>query len=319
MDIVTDLAVIEILHSSCFRGPSDDAFGMRNARSGFHIWVIDGASSIAADPNRYRPDMSDPAWFARALSKRIFRLVGRAPLTASTLRHAVADCESRYMARCAGRVPPFEYPLAAMTYAHIRQVGGLFVINRLDFADCFLHLQPLRPSMPRPAMAVPAYPPYAPLARDGAAVAELRKRRRALMQNDAGSTVLTIRSGSAGCGVWSRLQVSGPTLLAIGSDGIERAWTSYGLLSFREAAAIMADRRALGLLAELRRWERGNIDHGLEVKAADDATLITVALGAGHSRPGDKTVARIRQNGLDYLRAPNGLRFGIGRGMCCVA
>jgi len=315
VETMVDLAVREVLHSSCSRARSEDAFGMRNTRSGFHVWVIDGASSIAADPNQYRPDMTDPAWFARALSLLIFRAVGHAPLTKSTLRQAVGDCEARYMKRCAGSVPPYEYPLAAMTYAHIRQAGRVFVINQLDFADCFLHVERLQPTEPRPAIASPAFPPYAPFEQDGTVVADLRKRRSAQIQDGAG-TALTIRSESAGCGAWRRTRMLGPILLAIGSDGIERAWASYGLLNLRQASRIMVRQRALGLLAGMRRWESGNANHGREIKVADDATLITAVLGAGNGLGGRGPVVRVRRNGLDYRRALGGLRFRVGEGLC---
>lgn len=44
------LSIREIGYSSASAGPSDDAFGFRRTRAGFHPWVIDGPTSLARKP-----------------------------------------------------------------------------------------------------------------------------------------------------------------------------------------------------------------------------------------------------------------------------
>src|SRR5258705_8230116 len=108
----------EIIRSAHSMGPCEDVFGYRRCAGGLHAWVIDGATSIAERQNQMRADMTDPAWFARAVSRGIFAAVKHGRLEKPALAAVLERLPHRYVERCGERGALCDYPLAAMTYLY---------------------------------------------------------------------------------------------------------------------------------------------------------------------------------------------------------
>ncbi|WP_010142456.1 hypothetical protein, partial [Oceanicola sp. S124] len=294
---------------------SEDAFGFRLTRSGFHLWVIDGATSLAGEPARYRPDMTDPAWFARRLSAGIAGSVLHAPLSPARLATLVQQIETDYMARCAGRVAEQDYPLAALTYLHVRSDRQGFCLSRLDHADCFAEITSARrPSRHRPGFAMPAVAPYRPLDLSGARGEAMRARRLAQIR-DCASTAVTLHPRSTATGTTARQILRGPARFIAGSDGLERYAAAYGLGPMADISALAAEGRALEALVRLRAWERANSAHQREVKTADDVLLLSGEIG---SRAGSGLAAlrRVERPGVTlWTSPPGGVSLRLGQGL----
>ena len=125
--------------------------------------MIDGATSIAAEQNQMRADMTDPAWFARAVSREIFAAVKHGRLEKPALATCSSACGDEYVERCGERVQLCDYPLAAMTYLHVESEGPRSVVWSLQWADCFIEhrpiAEPFRPAPPRRLSEVPLIVP----------------------------------------------------------------------------------------------------------------------------------------------------------------
>ena len=273
------MEVVEIVHASASRAPSDDAAGFRRVGGALHLWVIDGATSVSAVPNRADPALSDAAWFARSLSAAIHRSVIQAPLTPARLADLLRRIEARYRARVRGPLAAHDWPVAAMCYACIRVRGRRFVIEGLDYADCFLMARSTTGLRPQPGPTRrPPLPPDASLPKSDTLLAHLRARRGAQVERGVSSAV-TIRAESAGRGRRVRMAVRGPALVVLGSDGIARLWEAYGLETAAQAMQRFARHGALRGVLRLRDWERTHAGHGREIKPADDATVLLAVLG----------------------------------------
>jgi hypothetical protein len=274
--------LVEAIHSASGRWPSDDAFDWHLQDQTLHAWVIDGATSVSERPDKVRAGVSDASWFANALSRAIRRRVVYAPLTQARLADILADLLPRFEAMAGGALDAYDYPVAAMTYVSVTRRRDRFVLQGLQFADCFLHLQTLpKPQQGQNALhgALPARPLNASLPKTPEILAHLRARRSDQVLRDASSAV-TIFPRSAAQGTPFRFTRPGhlPIALLLGSDGIARLWEEYNLCTIHQSADRILRHGALGELVKLRHWEATHSGHGMSIKPADDATLLYIQL-----------------------------------------
>lgn len=106
---------------------NEDAWG----RAGDAVWVLDGATGVAASP--YLDEVSDAAWFSREVSGRFEAAFGAARSTSEAVLHGVRAAAGAARGVCdIGQVPAFELPSASLVVA--REVGcGLELTN---LGDC---------------------------------------------------------------------------------------------------------------------------------------------------------------------------------------
>lgn len=279
----------EIVFSSCSTAQSDDFYGFCRNRAGLHIWVVDGATSVSDRPCRMRPDMRDPAWFARALTAGMMRLLrfDAAPggLTQGRLAPLLAGLRVEYLRRAGPDLQSHDMPIAAMSYLCLRERGRTLDVTGLQYADCFFGLSAAWPRRAAGRLApLPGAPTNASLPRDPALMQRLRERRRAQVE-DLASSAIGLRPESAFCGAPIRLRHHGPGALMIGTDGFARIYEEYGLQSVRETRRRVMIEGALPTLTRIREFENGEHAARLSIKPADDVTLITASFVPG--RPGD--------------------------------
>ena len=214
-------APFEIVHSAPGLKPNDDAFGVAFARDAFHVWVIDGATSVSDVPCKVVPYLSDAGWFARALSQEIRRRLRFGELTEDALARSLAHLHARFEAGAGPGLEPHDYPVAAMTYLRVVRVGAAFEVRSLDFADCF-HAIVARPGTMRGlSCTLPLRLPDRGLPKSGPELDRLRARRAAQVK-DLASTAITTDPTSVGMGAWSRAVAQSGDVLIVGSDGYAR-------------------------------------------------------------------------------------------------
>jgi hypothetical protein len=273
----------EIIRSAHSTAPCEDVFGYRRCAGGLHAWVIDGATSIAATQNQMRADMTDPAWFARAVSRGIFAAVKHGRLEKPALAAVLERLHRAYVESCGERVQLCDYPLAAMTYVHVESDGPRSVVWSLRWADCFLAHRPIAEPVVRPAprrrlSEVPLNVPYKPLAIERDVLEAMRERRVRQIAEGVGGA-LTLMPQSAYAATESCLQTTSPLLLLCGSDGFERLWGSYGARSLPDVCDSALAGSLIDEMQRLRDWERENPGQTRELKRADDATVLMVLSG----------------------------------------
>lgn len=278
------IRLTEIVFSSCSTAPSDDYFGFCRNRAGIHLWVIDGATSLSDRPCRLRPDMRDPAWFARALSAGMTRILRVSPasggLTPRMLAPLLSELGDRYHAAAGGDLRSYEIPLAAMTYLCLRQRGDSWDVTGLQYADCFHAIMRAAPRLPMGRTGpLPQTPRAASLPKDDATMQRLRDRRTAQIE-DLVSTAISLRPESAACAEPISYCHRGPGFLIVGSDGFARLHQEYGLLPREQLMRRVAAGGALASVAAMRRFENAHPGHGRSVKPADDATVMTAILSS---------------------------------------
>lgn len=257
----------------------EDKLGFRSSPTRFDIWVIDGATSVSDRPDRMIPGMSDPAWFARALSAEIHKATRDGPLSRHALRDMLADLRDRFLAHCGDGIEPHDIPAAAMTYLSITRQAGRMRIRGMEFADCFFAVLPPRRGGHRGRrVGMPDLVPSTRLDRSAESLRSLRKGRGELVALHRGSA-LSLTPASAMRGRDIRLDCPLDATLVLGSDGYPRLWTEYGIATWERALRDLQDRGCLSEVARLRRWEKTNPDHGTAPKSADDVTLAVVTLG----------------------------------------
>ena len=276
-------APIEIVHSAPGSAPSDDAFGLLYRPGVLHAWVIDGATSVSARPNKVLPHLSDAGWFARALSRELTTCLRHGELTDGALGRALSYLRNRFVARAGPNLDHHDFPVAAMTYLRVSRDGARYVVDSLEFADCFHLTVPSARTRPSPAFPLPPPLPKIGLPETGPMIERMRQRRDAQVR-DLSSTAVTIDAASVVRGHRSRRLVDMESDIILGSDGYARVWTEYAL---QTQAAAMADLTQFGAargLHKLRTWERANLGHGRSPKAADDVTVLRFRLGAPTGR-----------------------------------
>jgi hypothetical protein len=272
----------EIIRSAHSTAPCEDVFGYRRCAGGLHAWVVDGATSIAAKQYGMRADMTDPVWFARAVSRGIFAAVRDGRLTKPALAAVLDSLRRRYVEKCGRTVQLYDYPLAALTYLHVESDGKDSAVSSLHWADCFLEHraidEPVVRTAPRRRLSdVPMDIPYVPLAIDRGTLQAMRERRARQISEGAGGA-LTLMPESAYAAKESFLQASSPLLLLCGSDGFERLWRSYRIRSLSDVCASALAGNLIDELRRLREWERSNPDQR-EIKRSDDATVLMMISG----------------------------------------
>ncbi|SDY77066.1 hypothetical protein [Citreimonas salinaria] len=285
---------VEILHSAPGPAPSDDAFGLLHRPGVLHAWVIDGATSVSERPNKVLSRLSDPGWFARALSDEIRRTLRHGELTDDALARSLSHLRRRFIDRAGPELDHHDFPVAAMTYLRISRHGRRYAIDSLKFADCF-HLQgPVAPARIAPGAALPAPLPKASLPATGPLIERMR-RRRAAQVRDLASTAITIDPSSAGMGRRRREIAYPGSEIVLGSDGYARLWTEYALQTEEDAIRTTAQVGAARVLHDLRAWERANLGHGKAPKPADDVTVLRLRVNAPYAR------GTLRSNGATLV------------------
>lgn len=270
-------APTEILWSAPGRSRGDDAFGLIYTRNALHVWVIDGATSVSVKPDKIVPGLSDAGWFSRALSSALREKLRYHDLTDGALRSIIAKLRARFVALAGSDLDLHDFPVAAMTYLQITQLGHLFTVQSLSFADCFHAVVPLPERRPLSA-AMPLILKKTSLPESGPVIDRLRLRRAAQV-GDLASTALTIDSASVATGLRDVLTAPSGAEIMLGSDGYARLWTEYALDSMPKVLADTVRTGAAAQLSRLRAWEDNFGDHDLAPKPADDVTLIRIRLG----------------------------------------
>jgi hypothetical protein len=273
----------EIIRSAHSTAPCEDVFGYRRCAGALHAWVIDGATSIAETQNQMRADMTDPAWFARAVSRGVFAAVKHGRLERPALAAVLERLHRTYVERCGERVQMFDYPLAAMTYVCVESDGPRSMVRSLQWADCFLEHRPIdepvvRPGPSRRLSEVPLNVPYKPLAIERNRLAAMRERRARQIVEGVGGA-LTLMPESAYAATEALLDATSPLLLLCGTDGFKRLWGSYGARSLSDVCGSALAGTLIDEMHRLRDWERENPDHAHDIKRADDATVLMILSG----------------------------------------
>lgn len=298
--------VTEIIESASGDKPSEDFAGYRHVGSYLHLWVIDGATAVAETPPVMSREMTDPAWFSRALSVAIHREVGHGPLTRARLARALRPLHDSFARKAPRDLDLSAWPQAAMIYLCVSRAPRGLLFEGLSYQDCFFDLQPARARRPvPPSTRAPALPEASALKADLVGGREsMREVRRAMLSGTRGSPV-TIFLDSAARGQTLRFTRRGPQVLHLGSDGFARFWEEYALETQQGEMRRTLRRGALSELCRLRNWEIAHADHGRAPKAVDDVTLMRVDLdprGMPPAQLGTRRRDRTRHRHLSRAR-----------------
>ncbi|AKC68856.1 hypothetical protein [Pandoraea oxalativorans] len=256
--------------------PCEDVVGYHRAGQSILAWAIDGASTLSEAAFTTFCDVSDAGWFARKVAESLPEL--SAPSFASSnLHEKLHAIRHEYFDACAGANPMHEWPVAAATIVEINAVSPKrLAVSIHRYADCFELFEhaPLPSRAPdNPTQPVPQtydkWKPHSGFADESLA---LLRSRRCQQQRNQFSSALTLNPVSAFNAKTSHLTLDSPAHILIGTDGLSRAWDTYGLMTAEEALRLVTQCGLNALLGKLRAHEATLACSPADSKRRDDAS-----------------------------------------------
>jgi hypothetical protein len=255
------------------------------------VLMLDGATSLA-ERDYVDPLAGDPAWFVRAFADAFASVAGAQRDQEALVQDALAGVREAWALRGGGcAVPPYAWPIAALSWIRIRREGGGHRLQLYCLGDCKVLLgqadgqvRDLDPydnayehQLQQAVAALVAGGMLDPARRFAALTPMLRQRREE--QNRAPSPdVLCLAPRGPFAARRLVLQVAGPAALLAMSDGFYRLADPYGLYGDAALVRACARRGPQALLDELRAFEAARDTAQLAVKGADDASAVLVNL-----------------------------------------
>ncbi|VVD86622.1 hypothetical protein PCA20602_01399 [Pandoraea capi] len=241
------------------RIPAEDVVGYYRRPHSILVWAVDGASTLSESPFTTFSDVSDAGWFARKISDALPQLASPS-FTTSRLQRQLRTIRQQYFLASGKTTPMHDWPVAAATIVEIAtDIPTKLSVTIHRYADCFeLFHQEKIPSSPkhnRPAPLTHAFDEWKPHSGfTGDRLSQLRSRRSQQQRNEF-SSALTLNPMSALNAQRVRLTLSTPAQILVGTDGLSRAWDTYGLMTKEEALRLVAQSGLDALLNVIRHHE----------------------------------------------------------------
>lgn len=274
--------IVQAVNDAANCSGSEDVCGWKYTLGGLHIWVIDGATSIAADPCHMSATDTDPAWFAGSFSAELRRSARFNPITSIDIERILRTLRVRWSAGGGKNVPVCDWPIAAMAYIFVCKTGGGYRLTTLRYADCTYAIHNVPTWIRAPARVKVIYPsrarePRAPFAGlDATVVDHLRIRREQQIIENV-SSALTLNPQSAFTGARAVLHSNPRRFGFCASDGFERLWSRYKVRSVNEVIRNLAFKRMDAEFLRLRAHERDR-KVAYADKKCDDACAVSFYL-----------------------------------------
>ncbi|WP_047906398.1 hypothetical protein [Pandoraea faecigallinarum] len=260
--------------------PTEDVVGCHRRSQSMLVWAIDGASTLSASPFTTFGDISDAGWFARKISDAIPKLATPS-FSTSRLHRQLHTIRREYFDASSETNPMHDWPVAAATVVEIATVSpARLLVSIHRYADCFELFHEGRTAS-NPDHGVPArliqtfdeWKPHSGFA--GSELSQLRSRRCQQQRNEFGSA-LTLNPVSAFNAKRIELTLNTPAQILVGTDGLSRAWDTYGLMTKAEALKLAAE-SGLGALLNAVRCHEASLAHRADRKRRDDASGILLS------------------------------------------
>jgi len=271
--------IVQAVNDAANRSGSEDVCDWKYIPGGLHIWVIDGATSIAADPYHMSATVTDPAWFAGSFSAEVRRSARFNPITPFDIERILRTLRVRWSAGGGKNVPVCDWPIAAMACIFVCKTGGGYRLTTLRYADCTFAIHSVPTSIRAPARVKVIYPsrarePRAPFSGlDSTIVDQLRIRRRQQIVENV-SAALTLNPRSAFMGTRMVFHSNPRRFGFCASDGFERLWSRYKVRSVNEVIRSLASKRMDAEFLRLRAHERDR-EVAYADKKCDDACAVS--------------------------------------------
>jgi hypothetical protein len=283
---------IEQISSGASGDHNEDLIAVFTHGGSTDIVVLDGATSVA-DDNYIERDAGDVVWFVRTFASELQQVVASGVDQQQAVTQALARLRERFdWQRYAAKVPPYAWPLAAMTWVRVTEGNDGARLELYCLGDCktFLlaegkgaidldpYVNPQESILQSEIARLAALGIVDAATRRQRLLPMLRSRREE--QNGAASpSVLCLQPrGAFAARRYSATAGPGTMLLSM-TDGFSRIFDTYGLCSLDELARRCLQGDLEALLRELRAFERASIgSDSMTVKRADDASAVTYRL-----------------------------------------
>jgi NTP pyrophosphatase (non-canonical NTP hydrolase) len=253
------------------------------------IVIIDGGSSVA-DKNYIDSEIGDVVWFVKNFCLYLKKVIGRNRSQEDSVVLALSELHSAFREKTgAVPIPPYAYPIAAMTWLRITDIDGALTLHAYCLGDCktFLYL---------PDQTVLDLDPYVnpqelilqaeilKLTQEGVVDVIARRERlmpmlrarREFLNSTASPSVLCLEPrGPIEARVHTAPLDRAAALLAM-TDGFYRIVDTYRMHTIEELAHLCLRKDLKSILKELRDFEMASLgSSSLSVKGADDASAMT--------------------------------------------
>lgn len=283
---------IEEVSSGASAGHNEDWAGSFQADGVTDLVIIDGGTSVA-DRDYVAPDIGDVVWFVRHFATALGNCIG-AGLGQHAAVHAAIDATYReFCALGAGHkapVPPYAWPIAALTWARLTPTQAGCRIQLYCLGDC-------KTLVIHPGGGVVDLDPYvnpqegvlrAEIDRlravgvvDGperhARLLPMLRARREFQNTAAQPAALCLRPNGAFQARIVDADLAPGAAVMLVTDGFYRLVDTYGLHTPASLAALCTGRGLQAALDELRSFEaqaQAKAAAASSVKRADDASAI---------------------------------------------
>lgn len=250
--------------------------------------VIDGGSSVA-ERDYVNDPRGDVAWFAQEFAAALVSTLDAASSQGEAALTAARKLHSDFVASTQGQeVPPYAWPIAAMTWARIRRSEGGHRLQLYCLGDCKTLMRtadgrtidldpfvnPQEAVLQAEIARLTAGGLTDPVQRKARLLPMLRERR--VFQNAAASpAILCLKPAGPFAARTVELTLDPGATLLVMTDGFYRLVDPYGLHTDASLVERCVSAGLNAVLEELRSFESGSMAGGaLTVKKADDASAV---------------------------------------------
>ncbi|VVE63127.1 hypothetical protein PCA31118_01097 [Pandoraea captiosa] len=257
--------------------PTEDVVGYLRRPGSVLAWAIDGASTLSESPFTTFDDISDAGWFARKVADALSNMADSAFMP-SRLHQELISIKQAYFSASGSKRPVHEWPVAAATIVEMDVVSSSRVaVSIYRYADCFELLHegpiPLDTDLRAPLSVPRTYDPWKPHSGfTGDRLSQLQARRCEQQRNEL-SSALTLNPVSAFNAKKLQTSLHTPAQILVGTDGLSRAWDTYGLMTSAQALRL-ATQSGLGALLHAVRHHEATLASNTDRKRRDDASGI---------------------------------------------
>lgn len=258
------------------------------------VLIFDGASSVS---ERHYLDavLGDPAWFVQQFALALQQVVAPDVSQAGSVVRALDVMRGQHAALLTATVPPYAWPIAALTWVRLRDADdtghadGSVQASVYALGDCKLFLldehgaaSDLDPYVnPQEGLLKTA---IEQMKRDGldeqarwARLLPMLRDRRVSQNTSLQPSILCLHPQGPFAAREHRLIINKAARLVLMTDGFYRLVDSYHLYDDSGLLQACASQGLPALMQELRAYEAGKSGTGAVVKKTDDATVAMIS------------------------------------------
>jgi hypothetical protein len=286
---------IKKISSGAGSGHNEDLIAIYETGDLTDIVIVDGGTSVA-ERDFIDSESGDVVWFARNFSLALEKTISPDRSQAESVWLAIKQLHAVFRQKTSAvSVPPYAYPIAAMTWVRIIESEDCVILKIYCLGDCKAFLLKADKSV---VDLDPYMNPQESILReeiirlaeegviDGAARKErlmpmLRARREFLNTTDAPSVLCLAPNGPFDAREHT-VQMGADAMLLAMTDGFYRIVDTYQLRTIEDLAALCLKGDLESVVKELREYEMTSLGSAsLSVKSSDDASAVTWRSGQG--------------------------------------